>query len=475
MAFGLDATGFTKKRLEDLKTEIEGDYQSAFANIDIDELGPAGQLIGIQSKLLADLWDLAEALYNSQYPTSASGVSLDNTSDLVGIQRLGATKSSVTASASGTEGTVIPAGRIIDVVDGGDRFISSSSATITKGNAIDLIIDVSNVIDSTLYTVTLNGNPYTYTSDGTATNLEIAAGLVLAITETGITATDNLDGTFNTTSDDVDVSFIATVDANLTIDLVTIALVMEAEVTGPSTALAGTLTEIITPVAGWSSVTNLNDAVVGRNTESDSALRIRRADSLQISGSATVEAIRASLREVDNVTDAFVLENRTLVVDGDGLPGKSFECVVAGGTEQDIADVIWREKPAGIETHGDIPKNVTDSQGDTQVINFSRATEIYTWVKVTRTFYTEETYPVDGDAQIAANVLAFGITHTIGLDVITQRFIGEVYKVPGLATVVVEVATSATEVGPPGAYSTANLPISNTEVATFDSTRISVV
>ena len=32
MAFGLDATGFTKKRLDDLKTEINGLYESTFAN-----------------------------------------------------------------------------------------------------------------------------------------------------------------------------------------------------------------------------------------------------------------------------------------------------------------------------------------------------------------------------------------------------------------------------------------------------------
>src|SRR4030042_862978 len=45
---------------------------------------------------------------------------------------------------------------------------------------------------------------------------------------------------------------------------------------GALEAPAGTLTEIVTPVFGWGSVTNLSDAVTGNARETDPALRARR-------------------------------------------------------------------------------------------------------------------------------------------------------------------------------------------------------
>lgn len=58
---------------------------------------------------------------------------------------------------------------------------------------------ITNVTASTQYSVTINGIPYTYTSDETPTAAEIAAGLKASYEIsplTGVTFTDNLDGTF---------------------------------------------------------------------------------------------------------------------------------------------------------------------------------------------------------------------------------------------------------------------------------------
>lgn len=65
------------------------------------------------------------------------------------------------------------------------------------------ILTVADVQDSTEYSVTINGTEFTFTSDASATNLEIAAGLDAAInagTEP-VTSTDNLDGTFTLVAD----------------------------------------------------------------------------------------------------------------------------------------------------------------------------------------------------------------------------------------------------------------------------------
>ena len=477
MAFGLSSSGFSRKRLEDIKSELEAEFRSEFGDVNTAPDSVIGRIIGIIAKGQADTWEQLQAVYNSQYPDSADGFSLDNVAALVGVQRLAATRSTVTASASGAEGTALTTGRVVEVPDTGERFESTQSVTITKSNAVDIDVSVANVLDSTTYTITVNGTALDFTSDASATEAEIIAGLVSAVNggSEPVSATDNGDNTMTIDADSVDTSFNASVDANLQIDQVASPMPMRSQNTGPIEALSGTLTEIVTPVSGWASVTNAEDADEGRNTETDEELRTRRAQSLQVAGSGTVESIRARLREVTNVEDAFVIENRTDSTDGSGRPSHSFEVVVAGGLDQDIADTLWEHKPAGIETYGTENINVTDSQGNTQVINFSRATEIYMHVKVTYTKYTEETFPSDGESQIEDNVLEYGQTHSIGEDVIVQRFFGPIFEVPGIATVTVEIATSATAGGSPGAYQTTNLAISQTETAVFDSSRITIV
>lgn len=57
---------------------------------------------------------------------------------------------------------------------------------------------IATVANTTVYTVTINGTDYTYTSDANATAIEIVAGLDTAVGAlSGINFTDNLDGTFS--------------------------------------------------------------------------------------------------------------------------------------------------------------------------------------------------------------------------------------------------------------------------------------
>lgn len=77
-------------------------------------------------------------------------------------------------------------------------------------------VTVANVVNSTQYKITINGTDYTFTSDSDATAIEIAAGLKASYDVspiTGITVTDNLDGTFLVTST---VNWSFSVGTNLT-------------------------------------------------------------------------------------------------------------------------------------------------------------------------------------------------------------------------------------------------------------------
>lgn len=69
--------------------------------------------------------------------------------------------------------------------------------------AMTRIMTVATVNNSTLYTVTLSGTAFTFTSDASATAAEIALGLDAAINAgtVPVTSTDNLDGTFDLVED----------------------------------------------------------------------------------------------------------------------------------------------------------------------------------------------------------------------------------------------------------------------------------
>lgn len=248
--------------------------------------------------------------------------------------------------------------------------------------------------------------------------------------------------------------------------------------TGAVLALAGTLVNIDTPVSGWNGVNNPVDGETGRPVESDPALRLRRLQSLSVTGAGTVEAIRARLlQQVEDVTAVTIIENRTDVEDAEGRPPHSFEAVVSGGIDQDVADLLWEVKPAGIETTGEISVNVDDSQGDIQLISFSRPVQVFIWVRVTLTPNGVGTFPDDPTDATQNAIVEYGETLGVGDNVIFQALFGPVYQaVPGIESLTIEVATGDAETPPDsGDFQPANIGIASNEIALFLQDRVEVI
>ena len=70
----------------------------------------------------------------------------------------------------------------------------------------------------------------------------------------------------------------------------------------------GSVTHIITSVVGWSSVSNTSIVSLGESIESDEHLRTRIINS-RWTGTAFVDAIRASIERCDNIDSVYVIEN----------------------------------------------------------------------------------------------------------------------------------------------------------------------
>lgn len=143
------------------------------------------------------------------------------------------------------------------------------------------------------------------------------------------------------------------------------------------------ITTIVTPVAGWSSITASSALAGGREREDDADLRARIAASSNVTASVD-GAIRTALLALEGVDSAFVISNRALTTDGIGTPGKSVRIVIApdlssnADAEEAIADALFRTQPAGIATIG-LGANartatVIDQQGFTQEVQWEYPT-----------------------------------------------------------------------------------------------------
>src|SRR5690606_34516132 len=230
-----------------------------------------------------------------------------------------------------TNGTVIPSGYLVANPITGDRFFTSQTYAITPASVKSALYSVRTVLNFTLYTIVINGVPYTYESDADATNNEIVLGLMGLINadEEATWAANQVGGKLliSTTSEsNISISTVTYLGA----DELTFDIFVRAVENGPIVAPAGTVSASVSSVAGVISTVNIDEFIVGRETETDAEYRNRLRSARSARGRSTVGAITTALLDTGGVTSATVYENPYLPPDLEGRPGKSFEAVVIG-------------------------------------------------------------------------------------------------------------------------------------------------
>ena len=223
------------------------------------------------------------------------------------------------------------------------------------------------------------------------------------------TVTATITGVVGTT---VEAGARASTDAGAEFELVADALIpaagtvdvmFQAVNEGAVVAPAGTLTNIVTTVAGWETVTNATDATVGRQVEADEAYRRRYLLSTGRLANGVMDAIVAAVYEA-GVTDLRIEENATAAAvnrQGFSLPAHSIMVIAEGGEDADVAAAIARTKGAGVATFAGTGNNAITSDG----INFRRVTQ--TPVKISIETTPNALFPANGVATLRSNMLAY--------------------------------------------------------------------
>ena len=437
MSFGVTATGFVLKGFADILNEVQQDqWDNIDPELDMQADGPLGQLNGIVTERLAQCWEVLQAVYRAGDPDQATEDALRMLCAITGIGQLAATASTVGLLLTGDDTTLVGAGSRVSGASGAFETDNDATLALAAPWAASGAYTQGDIVSN-------DGNIYFCTIGGAAAAAGGPTGDGTAIVDGTVTWRFVGEG-------------LAYADASAT-----------ATETGPIAANSWTLTEIETPVSGWTDSNNPLDALQGRNIETDEQLRVRREELLRASGNAALDAIRAKLLEVEDVTAVRVFENTTDTTDSDGIPPHAIEALVLGGDVDDIAQAIWDSKAAGIQAHGAITGNATDSLGNTRAMGFTRPTEVDIYVDVTVTTNTD--YPTDGDDRVAAAIVALGNTLTLGDNVIRSSLFCPVLSVPGVTDIT--ALTLGTAPAPAG---TANIVIGDRQVSAWDTADVGV-
>jgi uncharacterized phage protein gp47/JayE len=496
----LTPTGFQQKTLVDIRTEIEADYRSVFgANVDLSPEGPLGQIVALNAKMVADLWEGAQELYTSRDPNQATGEALDNICAETGVERLAPTNARCDGTILWSQMTVastVPAGsKAKSSVAPATYSLESDVTGVAPATgpfaAVKLRLS-SPFVDGDTVELIVNGQiaqlQYVEGTHGTIANF-LGVYFVSIVESTILDSGAAYEYVGGQHYVKVVFGSVSTITSTISLDLNANSQqghygAFVADDAGARAVPANTLDTISTPVTGWLAVEQPAAGTDGTDTETDTALRLRRIKSMR-SGTATEDAIRDAVYRVPGVSLAKVASNRTMSVDSESRPAKSFEVVAVGGTDTAVAQAIWNTAPAGIEIYGNFATSPVDlrpvaigKDGLQKRVNFSRPVAKFAWVEVTVDAYnTEETTPTDLESAIKAAIVSWGAANMgLGDNMILQKFYGPIYaSVPGIQYATIRIALTAAADDTPS-YSTPQfLAVAAREYASFALGQVEVV
>lgn len=150
---------------------------------------------------------------------------------------------------------------------------------------------------------------------------------------------------------------------------------------------ANSITEVVTLVSGWQTVTNPQVATLGTARDSDALFRVKSARSVSRAGIGQKDSLYGELYETAGVRKVRIYENKTgsslvdQIQNPHGLPPHSLAIVVDGGINTDVARSIYNKVSPGVLLHavGESVVEVVQSERyptSSDVITFSRPVSV---------------------------------------------------------------------------------------------------
>nr|DAW79733.1 MAG TPA: Baseplate J like protein [Caudoviricetes sp.] len=171
---------------------------------------------------------------------------------------------------------------------------------------------------------------------------------------------------------------------------------------------------IETVTLGLTSAVTFENAEVGVEEETDTQLRERFLFSRTKNAQNSAEAITAKIAALPDVKQVRVLENNTAQRDALGVEPHSIDVIVYGGNDEEIANVIYQNKGAGVGLQGNTLTSLK-KDGETRPIRFDKVSLVDIQVSMRCVRYEDFT-EIDKDQikKLLANQI-FKIGQTVSL------------------------------------------------------------
>lgn len=213
---------------------------------------------------------------------------------------------------------------------------------------------------------------------------------------------------------------------------------------------------------------NASASIGGGNAETDESLRQRIMDARTSSPKFSDNGIIDDIKNLNNVRDVRLIDNREMEPDKWGNPPKSIHLYTIGGDDNDIANELFNHLYPTTKTNGSINVPVTANDGSKYNISFDHAQSVAINVQLSLTINSNK---FDEDSAVPAikqNVIDYFSTLNMGDEVLFSRLFHCAYTQPGVKRVDVSIGTN------PSALSMQNIRINPFQLAITNSDLIDI-
>lgn len=438
--YGLTDNGFVIKRLDTILNEIHEELSDGFG-IDTRISKPSflDVLVTTFAGQIANLWEVAQDSYYAKYPSSATGVHLDNSIQYGGIRREMAARTIYPLHCTGIDGTKVRRHTPVATNTNPEtRLYAINDFEISRSKFNSCRLKVV-AVENANYSITINGSEYIYTN-----NSNDKAALVTGIAN----SLRNSDFNVNVDGDGIIIAdkllgrvSKLVLSSNLTTDYIVTIASFETEKFGKIQLPNDVITKLVDNIAGFTNVRNRLQPIYGREAQTDVELRQAYIAKSALRSNTMVDSVVAEiLNTVVGIETVSGFENDTDFVNDRQMPPHSIEFVVEGGEDSEIASAILRKKAGGIQTYGSVVVDVPGKYGDSIPIKFNRPTYIYVWLKILL-HCKRSSLPDNYKKMVSSLIVENNKKISTGKSLLIQTLIESLYEaIPGLTYVDIQSA-----------------------------------
>lgn len=438
--YGLTDNGFVIKRLDTILNEIHEELSDGFG-IDTRISKPSflDVLVTTFAGQIANLWEVAQDSYYAKYPSSATGVHLDNSIQYGGIRREMAARTIYPLHCTGIDGTKVRRHTPVATNTNPEtRLYAINDFEISRSKFNSCRLKVV-AVENANYSITINGSEYIYTN-----NSNDKAALVTGIAN----SLHNSDFNVNVDGDGIIIAdkllgrvSKLVLSSNLTTDYIVTIASFETEKFEKIQLPNDVITKLVDNIAGFTNVRNGLQPIYGREAQTDVELRQAYIAKSALRSNTMVDSVVAEiLNTVVGIETVSGFENDTDFVNDRQMPPHSIEFVVEGGEDSEIASAILRKKAGGIQTYGSVVVDVPGKYGDSIPIKFNRPTYIYVWLKIVL-HCKRSSLPDNYKKMVSSLIVEKNKKISTGKNLLIQTLIESLYEaIPGLTYVDIQSA-----------------------------------